>query len=75
MDMKNLIFDQVKGKPFNYFRFTAITHEFQQGQCKILQLGWGNPRYNHRLGGEQTERNPEEKNLGMLVDEKLDMAP
>lgn len=37
-------------------------------------MGQGNPTHKYRQGGELTENFPDEKNLEMLVDEKLDVS-
>jgi len=39
-----------------------------------INWGRGNPKTKYRLGGEWIERSPEEKDWGMLVDEKLNMT-
>ena len=43
-----------------------------KAMCQVLHLGWGNPKNKYRLGREFAQSNPE-KDLRVLVDEKLYM--
>jgi len=54
--------------------WACVNHmKFNKAKCKVPHMGRGNPRHKYRLDGGWVENSPKEKDLELLLDEKLNM--
>jgi len=49
--------------------------KFNKAKCKVLHTDQDNPQYQYTVEDEGIENSPEEKDLGILVDEKTGHEP
>ncbi|KAJ7410216.1 rna-directed dna polymerase from mobile element jockey-like [Pitangus sulphuratus] len=47
---------------------------FSKAKCKVLHMGWANPKHKYRPRGEWLETSSEKRDLRVLADEKLNLT-
>jgi len=55
-------------------RLESWAEKFSKGKCRVLHLGRNNPMHQNRLGVDLLQSSSAERDLGVLVDDKLTMS-
>jgi len=55
-------------------RLESWAERFNKGKCRVLHLGRNNPMHQYRLGADLLESSSVERDVGVLVDDRLTMS-
>jgi len=67
--------DVIQRNPDRLESWACLNHmKFNKAKCKVPHVDQGNPKHRYRLDREWLESSPEEKDLGVLVHEKINTS-
>ena len=67
--------DAIQGDLDRLEMWACVNHmKSNKAKCKVLHMGWSNPKHKYSLGREGVESSPEGKDSGVLVGAKQNVT-